>query len=589
MMCSLQLHELPDEIGEIKSLQIIFLILQNLNATGNQIKALPAPFEAPELHSLSIGGNAIESFPCDLLSTCPKLRSLSTAGNPIGLGLAGSCSSQWLCSSGPQISSLEWAYLQGCRLERLPESFLRPCVRTMKHLLLNGNRLHSPLPDALKDMHALESLYLCGNNLNTLPEGLLMACATLSRCLLEDNPLSVEALSTIRMRDVRARESGRPLRLLGLDASQVRRWSSTGAMMPPSLDHARAASDDQPPLGCRRQGGSGCEQSSPQAALPPCVQSGWSVMPGSPWYGKLIPSSQLRRAVGAATLGERAGEEEPTCDAGSRVLMIAFAASQGEPEWAGELGRLHEQRQYEAALRQYALRPTLSEHVEQMRLMYPQLPKTVGGNMASLWAGHKNLPMELCTDGQPPPLDNHDNESNREDFDVLLLVDPHRSWYTEEPASSANVSRSSFREHLERITAPYRRVCALGASMGGFASLSHADLFDAVLAFGPQIELELAHHRPGFEVQDLAAMSGRMRRAVRNRRGTVEAHTSMDNHLAQAQLFHSEGSLAGRAARGRRGALRLVVHPLLGRIARLLEKRRAAAAAARQHAEPTAG
>merc|ERR1719491_1279933 len=78
------------------------------------------------------------------------------------------------------------------------------------------------------------------------------------------------------------------------------------------------------------------------------------------------------------------------------------------------------------------------------------------------------------------------DEAGCDDFDVLLLVDPCRRWYNGRESGSAPLDRGCFREDFAAMIAGYGRVCALGASMGGFAALSCADLVDAVLAFGPQ-------------------------------------------------------------------------------------------------------
>lgn len=594
LLCSLQLRELPDEIGVITSLEIVFIMqnmlqalpsafgqlpcLVQLRATGNQIRELPAPFGPPMLECLAMEGNNIGWVPADLCSSCPRLVELRLAGNPMVQGFIGSANNhapgafeQMSSGSTGPTSSLVRAYWMGCSLERLPESLLRASAGSLKHLLLNGNRLRAPLPDALTQLKSLEHLYLCGNCLDSLPEGLFIGCEWLQRCLLEDNPLSATALDAI-LCDVHSREvSSRPLRLLGLDATQVRRWSSSTSMLQASIDRGGIASENLLPLACSHMlGEERYMKSCQRPPLAACVQSGWSVMPGSPWYAKLMPSSQVKRSAGAVTLGERAGEADLPVDAESRVLMVAFAASQGEPEWAGELGRLHEQRQHRLALWRCSLRSTLAERVEAMRVMSPHLPHTDGGLMASLWAGYNRAWEEPRADGDSSSPVDHNDELDCGDFDVLLLVDPHRSWYTLDHDSLASLDYSSFRKDLEGITSRYRRVCAMGVSMGGFAAMSCADLFDTVLAFGPQIDLEFAHHRPGFDTDVLRAMSQRMKEAVANRRGTVEVHTSMDTHLAQAQLLHADDELRASAGCGRAGDLRLVVHPLIGRIAQLL-------------------
>lgn len=118
----------------------------------------------------------------------------------------------------------------------------------------------------------------------------------------------------------------------------------------------------------------------------------------------------------------------------------------------------------------------------------------------------------------------------------------------------------------------------IGASMGGFAAISYAELADAVLAFGPQIELECAPYRPGFDIERIRKASRDLRQAAARRRGSLECHVSMEAHLGQAMLLQplpsaeEEGPISPAAAGPRDRHLRLVVHPFRGRVARVLER-----------------
>ncbi|CAK0848544.1 unnamed protein product, partial [Prorocentrum cordatum] len=169
-------------------------------------------------------------------------------------------------------------------------------------------------------------------------------------------------------------------------------------------------------------------------------------------------------------------------------------------------------------------------------------------------------------------------EEDHEDFDVLLVADPRRRWYFDAGplGQAAPLLPTAFGEALARAAAGYGRVCAVGASMGGFAALCCADAVDAVLAFGAQLELETAPYRPGFDAAALRQASARLRAAVARRRGSVEVHTSLDGHLGQALALHPESfedASADASPSGHRSrALRLVVHPFSGRCARVLER-----------------
>lgn len=110
--------------------------------------------------------------------------------------------------------------------------------------------------------------------------------------------------------------------------------------------------------------------------------------------------------------------------------------------------------------------------------------------------------------------------------------------------------------------------------MGGFAALSCSDLVDAVLAFGPQIDLTNAPFRPGFDDEALKEANYELRRAVAARRGSVECHFSMDAHLFQATCLHASPHppRGPRAAGPRAHHVRCIVHPFKGRAARVLER-----------------
>ena len=154
---------------------------------------------------------------------------------------------------------------------------------------------------------------------------------------------------------------------MGLDVPQVRRWRTT-------------TSSSKPPL-----------------PLHACVQSGWMVLPGGRWYGKLIPSSQICRSAGDPTLGELEKDVSRPVGRG-RVLVVAFAASQAEPEWASQLGKLHWHRRHRAALISRDQRPQLADHMARMRALHPKILAGEEGLMASLWMDFNRAPDEFHGD-----------------------------------------------------------------------------------------------------------------------------------------------------------------------------------------------
>ncbi|CAE8585771.1 unnamed protein product [Polarella glacialis] len=580
-LSSCLLRELPEEIAEIVTLEVLIVSqnmlhrlpdgigqlprLRNLMAVGNQLSGLS--FGPPRLQNLTAEGNMIQVVPHDLLQRCPWLSELRLAGNPMSFE-AREAEATAACDAPDEAampgnavaaaaapSALEIAYFQGCRMTQLPVAMLG---QRLMWLALSDNRLRGPLPAALSQLKLLRWLCLYGNCLEELPEGLLRGCDSLSACLLEGNPLSAGAMRGL-LRDVQHCDPNRRerLRVLGVDASQIRTWRASWPEEVQTSEGAPLAEDQ-------------ARQDMLPQPLPACVQSGWRVSRGGGWYAKLIPSSQVCRAAGDPVLGEREGEEFPpdATRTAKKVLLSAFAASQGEPEWGGEFGRLHAQRRHRVALQAYGLRNrTLRQHVEEARASHPAFSGGESDIAASLWVGYNRAPQDAVVEDTQDLID--------DDFDVLLLVDPRRRWYNEEQSGPSPLDRGSFREDFAAIASRYGRVCAVGASMGGFAALSCADLVDAVLAFGPQIDLDSATYKPGFASGALEEATGFLRQAVANRRGSVECHMSLDAHLFQATRLHPLPARESNEAlsSGRHAAhLRLVVHPFKGRAARLLEK-----------------
>ena len=69
-------------------------------------------------------------------------------------------------------------------------------------------------------------------------------------------------------------------------------------------------------------------------------------------------------------------------------------------------------------------------------------------------------------------------------FDVLFVVDPHRSWYC---GGEPQALQHMYRSRLQQYTQQYNEVIMIGDSMGATASLLFSDLATYVLAFCPQV------------------------------------------------------------------------------------------------------
>jgi hypothetical protein len=73
-------------------------------------------------------------------------------------------------------------------------------------------------------------------------------------------------------------------------------------------------------------------------------------------------------------------------------------------------------------------------------------------------------------------------------WDVLHVLDPSFSWYTQDPTCSWQ-GYEYYSKQLETLLADYRGVFYLGDSMGAAAALRFSLLADAVLAFTPQVDI----------------------------------------------------------------------------------------------------
>lgn len=134
-------------------------------------------------------------------------------------------------------------------------------------------------------------------------------------------------------------------------------------------------------------------------------------------------------------------------------------------------------------------------------------------------------------------------------WDILYVVDPHRSWYgggdddyeeEEEGSTSdnndASVSHSSsnnyknYYERLAKVTSEYDKVLMMGDSMGATASLLFS-LATRVLAFCPQIELTTASIRPACSTEWFDRLKSRLLHNVEhNSQATIHVHVGNWKH-----------------------------------------------------------
>lgn len=497
-LSAVPLLRLPETIGNLQALRRLWIVGTAVSELPDGLATLPA------LTNVVLNANLLSKLPH---FTSPRLVTLNVAGNRL------------VHASGSyrQATKLKALRLNGNQLDRIPDfeqsSFveevhvmdnklvsLPSCVDlafNLRWLLIANNRL-AKLPEALLNLPLLESIVAYSNRLVELPLGLARKLG-MQTLLLERNPLSVDTLCDLLPPPA-------SLKTLGLDSRQLAAWSSSAGASRPEAAHGVAS------------GSCEAEEELP-FYLKLCRASRMGKGIKRPLDVDVSLAGQLSvpATVAAATPGELSRP---------RLLVIAFAASHASgPEWNGLLQEVPGKRHGDWAAWSYQR----SEGPWQPGVDCSPVCGASGSefNDASafwdLWRHYWEL--ERMPDDAFHGLD-------VPDFDVLSVVDARLRWYT-------GAFEQELRQCLEAVASRYQRCLLLGASMGGFGTLLHADLADCVLAFAPQVSLEDARLRPGATAEELRSLSNRVcevvERAQRSSRRTrVHVHCPMDEYLHHA-------------------------------------------------------
>lgn len=514
VLMAMELQEIPAEVGNLTLITQMFL-------NGNFLKTLPKEVcQLPALKELCIDANQIESVP-PLQSR--NLNLFTAAGNcfrtppsfaiaPERLELHGN-----LLQELPSCRSDGWQTLRlfkamGNQIRSLPASMTSSWQR-VEILNLADNQL-SALPKSIASLRQLESLIVYGNRLTSLPRGLILGSQKLKRVLLEANPLDLDAMDSLL-----ADADASTVQTLAIDDSQAetashstRPWS-TASSMPACVSVGSLVRV----LGSRRSDG---------------------------LYLKLASASQLRRRSETLVAGMPGGP--PSCkDSPADVLVVAFAASQGEPEWLGVLRDLTRNGSTSDALGSYPEPGGSLSDVPDL-----ELKSNSDSRFSSLWK------MFGC-DAEGDDSSGRDDDAIP-DFDVLIVCDGRMRWYAEDA--------EELQSAIAGVCSRYQKKLFIGASMGGYGAMLHgAHLADTVVAFGPQAILRHAILRPpAADTGELEGLSEKLAEAIlvaRKRGASVEVHSAADTHFEHAFAL----PLADLA---------LTVHPLIPRapFARLLDR-----------------
>lgn len=444
----------------------------------------PQVFELENLEDLSLAGNMLTSVPIKI-GRLRKLRRLQLSGNRLqdlptefehltsleGLWLHGNVLKRLPPGIGT-LSSLLQLSLSGNLLDQLPtdvSSFSR-----LKELSIAGNQL-TGLPSSIEHLKSLEKLELHGNRLKEVPEA-IVGLSSLKELALHGNP-TLNAL---------------PLGLASLKRLKTLSAADCGLNFLPSWDWHDASNIQALSLY-----GNGLKTLSVNILAAPSLSSLW--LEGNPLEKDTVEAllSELQSDTGIArqiTLGlddmqVRAVSEDVLRSAlnhgvkisriiGSgegyfklvrrdmncpgKVLVVAFGSAPGVPNWGGLLHRV---------------RRAATEDAEN-------------------------------------------------DFDILFVVDPARSWY----GGGDDKEFEKYASRLSTITSQYKHVVMMGDSMGATAALMFAGQATCVHAFCPQVDLSLSSIRPAKDAAWAKALQGRINAGVDTSQGRITVHVGDWKH-----------------------------------------------------------
>ena len=132
------------------------------------------------------------------------------------------------------------------------------------------------------------------------------------------------------------------------------------------------------------------------------------------------------------------------------------------------------------------------------------------------------------------------------EYDVLYVIDPARSWYSQDPR--CNWSGFAYFEaeiSLRIANGGYNHVLMMGDSMGGSGALLFSHLATRVLAFVPQCELEEYPmcSRHDFTATGRKGFSARLLESVGASSATIGVHLG-ESHSSELSTTTSQGGVS---------------------------------------------
>jgi len=487
---------------------------------------------AADLEDLSLAGNALSTRPPEI-SNLTKLTRLQLSGNPL----------THLPTELGCLTALEGLWLHGTRVTSLPESIgqLAPCLT---QLSLSGTPLQS-LPESIGHLTGLKELTAAGCRLSALPTS-MSRMTSLTKLALNGNILeNIDPLVTIHRDEGRDSAGLNSLEELWLQGnSQLCHFPSSMWGVMTSLKHlsladcnltsipntifsnnissSTASTAVLPSLQSMTLYGNPRLTSIPAALVLRCVNLQYLWLEGTavhkgPDFSDLIHAVVERQSKDDNNdVGDGGGSIATAADTDTKAVVSHFKALGLDTDQLESIA--------DSSLEQASL-PFLS--IGQLRNLgqpgYFKLEKNITNNNTTA-TGTKVLVVSF---GSAPGVPNWGGLLKRvraaatapieAAWDVLYVVDPHRSWYgggdgdgDENNSDDDDVSVSqnnntnnnntniyeSYYERLAKVTSEYDKVIMIGDSMGATASLLFSPLATRVIAFCPQVDLSVASIRP---------------------------------------------------------------------------------------------
>jgi len=456
-------------------------------------------FDLMDLEELSLAGNTLTFLPPDI-GRLKSLRRLQLSGNllrelPFEIGA---------------LSDLEGLWLHSNQLEKLPSTI--GDLGSLTQLALSGNSLRE-VPNSLTNLSSLKELAVTGNLLTALPEE-VGALSVLVKLSVHGNrlnrlPPSVAGLNLLKELWCQGNSSLTSLPKEVAEMQSLAEFSVADC----ALKSVPAKLAECPSLTTLTLYGNALESLPPNILDAPNLRSLWAE--GNP----LTPSAATAlvrgaaaackhlRAVGLDTVQIAGVPRETLNSAGSRVKVSEICGSGP--------GYFKLEKWGQCSAGQHQLGSTAPTKNDVLVVAFGSAPGVPN------WGGLLSRIRKEVT------------EPSHASFDVLYVVDPHRSWYQGGDDADHNSGSNAFKAYesrLRQVTGQYRKVVMLGDSMGATAVLLFAGEATSVHAFCPQVDLATCSIRPAEDGAWWAALRIRALEGLERCPGKVTVHVGNWKH-----------------------------------------------------------